>query len=360
MAVSLATHFSERGIDVHVVTPVTYDGVDDYPFRVSRGLKPMALYLAACDADIVLSNGAGLYISPYAVLAKTPLIFRHTNYQVSAVEGAGYIDDEVAPLSPWASIFYHVRKKKSLRRVFRDAPKMLIVRFFAKHLVTANIAISDWMAMRQALPRQIRIYEPFPINRFSEVRQSVVSTPGDVVLFLGRLTGEKGVDTLIRSIAILKGRGRRVRCILIGDGVNRSSLEALAKELSVEGLIEFRGRKSGAELLAALSEAPIAVIPSAWEEPFGGVATELLAAGKALIVSERGALAEIVGDAGLTFPNNDPERLASCIERLISDPDLCRAMAVRAATRAELYREDLLVDQYIELFDTVIRDKYRP
>ena len=182
-------------------------------------------------ADIVLSNGAGLYISPYAVLARKPLIFRHTNYQVSAVDGAGFIYGEVAPLTPWASIVYHAGKRQSLRRVLRDGPKMLLTRLFAKYLVTANVAISDWMAYRQPLPRQLRIHNPFPIHRFAKARKTDAATYTADVLFLGRLTAEKGVDTLLRAVGVLAKAGtpgavstHRRRCLPAGTaGLSRGT-----------------------------------------------------------------------------------------------------------------------------------------
>lgn len=357
IALNIATHFHARGIDVHVVTPTPSKAPDTFPFKVSRGLSKRQLQQAVGQCDLVLSNGAGLYIAPHAVIGHKPLIFIHQNYQVTSVEGAGFIYGEVSPLTPWASIFYHVRKRKSLRRVLRDGPKMLVTRFFAKHLVTVNVAISDWMLRRQPLPRQIRIYNPFPIHRFAASAEAIPEEYEADLLFLGRLTAEKGVDTLLNSLRILAKVGLEVRCLLIGDGAYRPQLEALAESLGIADRVEFLGALSGQALLDAVAKAPIAVVPSAWEEPFGGVTTELLAAGKAMIVSERGALAEIVGGAGLLFPNGDVRALADCIETLVKDPALRNQLAAMASTQVERFDEAQLIDQYVALFNRVLSDR---
>jgi glycosyltransferase involved in cell wall biosynthesis len=97
----------------------------------------------------------------------------------------------------------------------------------------------------------------------------------------------------------------------------------------------------------------IGVIPSAWYEPMGGVAVELLAAGKSLIVSAKGGLSECVGDAGLVFPNGDDEALAVQMQRVLGDPVLRAAQTAKARERAKAFMPARFVDQYIGLLKEV-------
>jgi len=87
----------------------------------------------------------------------------------------------------------------------------------------------------------------------------------------------------------------------------------------------------------------------------GGVAVELMAAGRGLIVSEQGGLAECAGDAGLCFANGDPDALAQCMLKLLNDPQLRSSLGERALQRADLFAPGRFVDQYIELMRATLR-----
>ena len=99
----------------------------------------------------------------------------------------------------------------------------------------------------------------------------------------------------------------------------------------------------------------IGVLPSVWYEPMGGVAVELLAAGKSLIVSARGGLAECVGDAGLTFPNGNDEALAAQMLRVLEDPALRAGQAAKARERAAGFMPGRFVAQYIDMLGGIAR-----
>ena len=354
MAVNLANHFTRRGLEVHVATPVAADTPDEYDFRVHRCLSRGALTKLAGEADLVLSNGVGLYVTPHALLSGTPLILRHSNYQVSAVEATGFIYGRPAPMTPWKSIWFHLSRPRSLRRVLRDGPKMLVVRFIAQHLTAANVAISDWMVYRQPLAKQVRIHNPFPITRFERARAVGWEDANYDVVFLGRLSDEKGVDTLIEAIGLLREAGLHLSLRVIGGGAYRSALERLAERLGVGGQVTFTGPLKGAALVDAVADAKIAAVPSIWEEAFGGVTTELLNAGKPLVVSERGAPAEIVGDAGLTFPNGDAQALAAALETIYTSPETRARLANANGSQVARFDEERLIDQYLRLFASVL------
>ncbi len=139
------------------------------------------------------------------------------------------------------------------------------------------------------------------------------------------------------------------RLLLIGDGTARPSIEQLVSELGMASSISFAGKQSGPALIEWVSRGRIGVLPSVWYEPMGGVAVELLAAGKSLIVSEQGGLAECVGDAGLVFPNGDHAALAERMLRLLADPLLQQTLAERARERAGSFAPDPFIDQYVAL-----------
>ncbi|MBS0340202.1 MAG: glycosyltransferase, partial [Proteobacteria bacterium] len=109
------------------------------------------------------------------------------------------------------------------------------------------------------------------------------------------------------------------------------------------------------DLVDWVGQGAVGIVPSAWEEPMGGVAIELMAAGRGLIVSERGGLAECAGDAGLLFPNGDANALAACMLRILSEPQLRHTLGQRALQRAERFAPGRFVDQYVELLRSVAK-----
>jgi glycosyltransferase involved in cell wall biosynthesis len=116
----------------------------------------------------------------------------------------------------------------------------------------------------------------------------------------------------------------------------------------------FAGRKTGRELIELIQQCEIAVVPSEWEEPMGGVALELLAAGKPVIVSKNGGLAECVGDAALLFDNGDHVMLADCMTRLLNDEQLRATLRENAKIQVKKFDPERLVRRYVDLFSYVI------
>lgn len=148
------------------------------------------------------------------------------------------------------------------------------------------------------------------------------------LLFAGRLADEKGVGTLLRASALLKGEWRLRIC---GTGADKSVAEykRLAAELGLAERVEWPGHVS--DVYAELRGADILVAPSEVPEAFGLSALEAMSQGVAVVASDIGALPELVaeGECGLLVPVSDPEALAAALGRLVADPALCRAMGER-------------------------------
>jgi glycosyltransferase involved in cell wall biosynthesis len=358
VSMTLATQIAAAGHDCTVV-PETTDAGDPtrrLPFAVERAPGARRRLALARWADVVHSNGASLALFPYAKLARRPFMWTHAGYQVISVDGAGWSDGEPAPLTPLASLRFHARKR-GLRVGAVQAVK-LGVRQAVARMVDKNVAITNWVAARQPLPRQVVIYNPFPLNTFKRAASLGVEATHDF-LYLGRLVSEKGVDVLLRALAEVNARpGRRAATLLVvGDGDWRPRLEQLASELGVAGHVQFAGRKVGDDLLATVARGAVAIVPSQLEEPMGGVALELLAAQKPLIVSERGGLAECVEGAAWTFPNGDHRALATCMSALLDDPAL-RASRQEAARRiVARFDESRLAGEYLNLYREILTSR---
>jgi Glycosyltransferase len=349
----MAELFNKLGHECDVLTPVENREPDAFNYTVHRRPGILQTMRLVRHADIVISKGASLAMVPYCLLLSRPFIWVHSGYQASCIDGLGWVDGEPAPLTPWASLAFHYRRA-GLLYVIKSAIKLYIRRFACRHIVAMNVAVSDWVAMRQPFAKQIRIYNPFPIYRFADDAQAAESKYQ--FLYLGRLVSEKGVATLIKALAFLVEQhpGKSMTLLIIGEGNWQDRLESLAREVGVENHIVFAGRSTGRELVRMVKQCEIAVVPSEWEEPMGGVALELLAAGKPLIVSKNGGVAECAGDAALLFDNGDHVMLANCMAQLFEDAELRASLRRKGKEQLKKFEPERLAGQYISLFNQVL------
>lgn len=168
----------------------------------------------------------------------------------------------------------------------------------------------------------------------SALRES--STAGgsnaDGLLYCGRLSREKGVDVLIRAMAALPD----CRLRIAGDGPERRELETLAHSVAPERL-EFVGHCSMADVLRALRESRIVIVPSVWYENCPYSILEAFAARKPVIASRIGGIPELVadGETGRLVPPGDARALADGIRRLWDDPHEARRLGENARARIE-------------------------
>ena len=155
--------------------------------------------------------------------------------------------------------------------------------------------------------------------------------PGGPVVFAGRLSPEKGVDTLIEAAGIL---GSPVE--IAGDGPERERLTALAARRA-PGLVRFHGRLDKAEVLALFRAASVVAVPSRWFENQPMTVLEAFACGVPVVASDLGGLSELIdpGVDGDLVPPNDAEALAAALERLTTRPAAALALGQAARAKAE-------------------------
>ncbi len=152
------------------------------------------------------------------------------------------------------------------------------------------------------------------------------------VVFVGRLSAEKGVDVLMRAMKKVRG----LTCAVIGDGPEKAKLVALAEELKLEN-VETLGALHGADLDREIARAKAVVIPSRSYETFGLTALEAYAHGKPVIAARVGALPEVVREAktGLLFEPGDHDDLAAKLNWLSGEYARAAAMGREGRRLAE-------------------------
>jgi glycosyltransferase involved in cell wall biosynthesis len=143
---------------------------------------------------------------------------------------------------------------------------------------------------------------------FVEISPRPKPVAGEYALYVGRLSPEKGLETLLCAWERLPGR-----CPLqiIGDGPERATLEGLVRRHK-NANVTFRGSLSRTETIEAMKKARFVVVPSVWYEGFPMVIAEAFACGAPVVCSRLGAMEEIVADhgTGLHFTPGDAEDLS--------------------------------------------------
>jgi glycosyltransferase involved in cell wall biosynthesis len=172
--------------------------------------------------------------------------------------------------------------------------------------------------------------------------------------FLGRLVSTKNVPVLLHAIADLRRTGCPCQLLIIGDGPERKNLENLASELAIDSTVSFLSYVIEADLERALAGVVAVVSPGASGEVFGLAAAENMRRGRIPIVPAASALAEVVGDAGMTFPEGDSPSLAAAMQRLIAEPALRERLSSAAQQRSQkLFNEDAMLDAHISLYKSI-------
>lgn len=169
-------------------------------------------------------------------------------------------------------------------------------------------------------------------------------TEPPTVAYAGRLSREKGVETLLDAFSHAARRVPDARLILAGTGPSEAALRLAAAPFGDR--IRFLGHLPRPEMERAFSGVWVQAVPSLWHEPFGNVSTEAMARGTAVVASDVGGQSDIVvdGETGYLVPPGDVERLADRLSRLLGDRALAEAQgrAGRARARTTFSREVVL------------------
>lgn len=180
--------------------------------------------------------------------------------------------------------------------------------------------------------------------------------PGQYAFFAGRLSPEKGVSTLLEAWRHL---GRPIPLCIVGDGPDRASLEAFARDRNLRD-VRFLGRLSYNETVAAMKGARFIIVPSTWYETFGLVIAEAMACGVPVICSRLGAMQENVADGvnGLHFTPGDPEDLARKVSWAWSHTAEMSEMGRAARREYEArYTADKNYSLLMEIYERTLQQK---
>lgn len=194
---------------------------------------------------------------------------------------------------------------------------------------------------------QATIYHGFPKNT-----HPFNAMPSDYLVFLGRISPEKGLDEAVR---IATKVGLRLKVAAKIDPRDRHYYEQVAKPLMAHPLIEFIGEVGGRDKDRLLADARALLFPIDWPEPFGLVMIEALACGTPVIAYRRGSVPEIIEHGVTGFVVQTAEEAAAAV---INIDTISRATCRRAfETRFSTTR---MADDYVSVYQRLAARARRP
>ncbi len=323
-----------------------------------RALRRM---LREVRPDVVHFHNTFLLISPAAYYVcqeeGIPVVQTLQNYRLLC-PGAAFLrdgqvcEDCVGKTVPWPGMFYGC---------WRDSRAQTSV-------VAAMLAFHRWLGTWQ---KQVDVYvalTEFARQKFIEgglPAEKIVIKPnfiypdpgpgdssGNYGLFVGRISREKGINTLIRAWRKLRGIPLKV----VGDGPLMGEIQRAWQEGSFEEL-EILGWRSHDEVLALMREARFLVFPSEWYEGFPLTIAEAFACGLPVIASRLGAMVEIVEDGrtGLHFEPRNPDDLAVKVGWAWTHLDKMKMMGLEARREYEQkYSAEQNYRKLIEIYQTAM------
>lgn len=342
LSVTLAAELRRRGITTHVVVigeagqlrrQLRREGV---PFT-ALGLRPGSKILRHPRRFAAAVSAGGTTVAVLDAFGYQGAALRLGGFQgrTIGVEHGSLANLHLLPL---------------YRRVVRIADRLIGLR-----TNDAEVAVSQYMLAlaRRTFHHRRLVYVPNGIKVPPRLPLPCISSGQLRLGYAGRLARGKGVDVLIRAIGLLHAEGGRAAPVLLiaGDGPERSRLEALAGNLALQGAVRFLGWID--DMQSFWSQCHVAAAPSAeCRESFCLSAVEAMAYGRPAIVTNRGALPEVVedGKSGSVVVGGHPDALAAAIRQYALDPDLVVAQASAARDAAEArFSVEQCADGYLAL-----------
>jgi glycosyltransferase involved in cell wall biosynthesis len=359
----LATALGAEGVTVRVVAPAApgvpsrdrIGGVDVVRFRYApRRLETLA-YAGNMASQVRESWGARLALGGLlgAELAATlratrafapDLIHAHWWFPNGVVGGwAGALTRTPMVTTFHGTDIRMARAYPASRGIFRR-----VLRRSA-----AVTAVSRWLASEaQEMSGRMPKVAPMPV-------ETAIFTPdpaqprGGRLLFVGRLTRQKGVDLLLRTLALLPAG---VALDVVGDGDERVALDALADSLGLASRVIWHGAQPGSALPAFYRAAVALVVPSV-DEGLGLVAVEAQLCETPVVAFASGGLIDVVehGVTGLLVEQRDPVALAAAITTLLARADRGAALGRAGRERAlSHFDPSVAARRYVDIYRSAL------
>ena len=346
MMLAMLEALQNEGYDVHLLTGVTSESERDILAEVEKS-----------SINVTVVNELQRDINPIkdlTALFKIRSFIKENNFDIihTHTAKAGFIGRQAARLAK-AKIIIH----STHGHVFFGYFNSLITNFYiflekmaAKWtdiiITLTEKEIKEHLELGIGHAAQFKcVYNGIDIANYTkaidraEERLKLNIAPNAIVLTtVGRLVSIKGqvylLEAVSKTVDYFRSRDKDFRCLIIGEGELKGSLEEKVQEFGISENVHFLGHQSDVSPYLQLSD--IFVLPSL-NEGFGLVIIEAMAAGLPIIASNVGGIPEIVDDGteGLLVPSEDANKLAEAIIKIADNTELISKMSFACKRKVE-------------------------
>lgn len=184
------------------------------------------------------------------------------------------------------------------------------------------------------------------------------------ILFVGRLAVEKNPLVLLQAFIRFHATNPEYRLRFVGSGPLKKDLETLTHTAGLDKVVLFETATYD-NIAKYYQNAEIFVLPSTttatWEEQYGMVLLEAMASGIPIITTDSGAIPEVVGNAGIVLPQNNPDALANSLNRLSGNKTLRSKLGTIGRERVlKHYDSRQFAGKILDLYEETYRRHSRP
>ncbi|HEX5072739.1 MAG TPA: glycosyltransferase family 4 protein [Gemmatimonadaceae bacterium] len=350
---TMANHWAERGRDVSVITIESADrdfyALDPRVRRTGLGASGRSASIRQAVANNVRRirrlRAAIRDVHPDAVIS----FLTSTNILALIAGGLARIpvivSERIDPTQEPAPRFWSALRRFVYPRALAVVVQTPEVQAWAEEFLPSERV--------RAIPNFVRV----PPEASKDEQAADMPRERRRVVAIGRLHRQKGFDTLIRAFARCHAAEPEWSLTIVGEGDERSRLEALAADLGIAASVEMPGRVQNP--FSVLRRADLFVLASRYEG-FPNVLLEAMAVGTAVIATDcRSGPARIVrhGVDGLLVPPDDVDAMADAIASLMRDDDQRRALGARAVEVTERFSEDRVMSEWERLVAQATRGR---
>jgi glycosyltransferase involved in cell wall biosynthesis len=219
----------------------------------------------------------------------------------------------------------------------------------------SRATLADVADLWPAGPNSAVVPNGISLAEFDETPGCPMVTCRPFLFATGRQVHNKGFDVLIDAFQLVAARHPAIDLVIGGDGPEHAALRRQAAAYGLSERVHLPGLLDRVQTVTYFRQCRVFVLPSRYE-PFGIVNLEAMAAGKAVIATDVGGVAEVVrdGETGLLVAPEDADQLAEAMVVLLNDPDRSARLGGRGREYARCYDWLRVAAQYVALYRSLV------
>lgn len=323
-----------------------------YVFNFNSYIK-LRQVLREYKPDIIHLHNIFYQVSPSVLFAvgNIPTVLTLSSYELICPTGAMIKSDGSRCISPGK---HDLRCTGSIKGYLYETIKQFVHKYLLKkialYIAPSESIKGDFLNQKIISSPITVIHNGIPLMAFSPLVNY------KRLLYVGRLSKEKGVEVLLRAMKIIKERMPEIIVDIVGDGPEKNILIKLSNDLNLGNNVRFVGSIPHNKIGDFYKLCTAIIVPSICADNFPTVCIEAMSIGRPIIGSRVGGIPELIndGDTGFLIQPGDSRQLADKVIYLINNLDLIRIMSEKAFVRSRLFSLDEHINSLEQMYKSVI------